>query len=53
MASVLVSYSSGSDSENEAEDKGIGSHLKPLPAAAGTLMVVNSAPEVAVKVSTV
>ncbi|XP_040206169.1 pre-mRNA-processing factor 17 [Rana temporaria] len=49
MASVLVSYSSGSDSENEAEDKGIGSHLEPLPAAAGTLMVVNSAPEVAVK----
>ncbi|XP_073483167.1 pre-mRNA-processing factor 17 isoform X1 [Aquarana catesbeiana] len=49
MAATLVSYSSGSDSENEAEDKGVGSHLKPLPAGAGTLMVVNSAPEVAVK----
>ncbi|XP_075059013.1 pre-mRNA-processing factor 17 [Mixophyes fleayi] len=49
MAAVssLVSYSSGS--ECEAEDEESGSHLKPLPANAGTLRAVDSAPEVAVK----
>nr|DBA26576.1 TPA: hypothetical protein GDO54_010817 [Pyxicephalus adspersus] len=45
----LVSYGSGSDSDNEAEDEGLGSHLKPLPPGEKSLMVVNAAPEVAVK----
>ncbi|KAM5163982.1 pre-mRNA-processing factor 17 [Mantella aurantiaca] len=45
----LVSYGSGSESEHDTEDEGPGSHLQPLPAGAGTLMAVNSAPEVAVK----
>ncbi|XP_069829732.1 pre-mRNA-processing factor 17 [Dendropsophus ebraccatus] len=45
---ALVSYSSGSESERE-EDEAVTSHLKPLAAGAGTLRVVDSAPEVAVK----
>ncbi|XP_053316020.1 pre-mRNA-processing factor 17 [Spea bombifrons] len=48
-ASALVSYSSGSESEPEAEGQESGIHLKPLPLGAGALKVVDSAPEVAVK----
>ncbi|KAM3931939.1 pre-mRNA-processing factor 17 [Leptodactylus fuscus] len=48
VASSLVSYSSGSESESEEEEQQ-SSHLSPLPESSGTLRVVNSAPEVAVK----
>lgn len=61
--SSLVSYGSDSDSENESEsnanaakvgpvDPDAMAHLKPLqPGQAMSLAVLNSAPEVAVKVS--
>lgn len=59
----LVSYGSDSDSENESEsntsaqkvepvDPDATAHLKPLqPGQAMSLAILNSAPEVAVKVS--
>lgn len=59
----LVSYGSDSDSENESEsntsaekvaqvDSDATAHLKPLESASTmSLSVLNSAPEVAVKVS--
>ncbi|KAM4695225.1 pre-mRNA-processing factor 17 [Discoglossus pictus] len=50
MAAVgsLVLYSSGSDSEHEAEEEKT-THLKPLPSGTRALLPVDSAPEVAVK----
>ncbi|MEE6476008.1 hypothetical protein FKM82_010940 [Ascaphus truei] len=63
MAAVssLVSYSSGSESDSEAEDRAVAvaedravaaecnAHLKPLPAGDGAMRALDSAPEVAVK----
>lgn len=59
LVGSLVAYGSDSDSENEPEshtntekvDPDALAHLQPLKSGKATSLVLNSAPEVAVKVS--
>lgn len=58
LVGSLVAYGSDSDSENEPEsntntekvDPDVVAHLQPLQSGKPTSLVLNSAPEVAVKV---